>query len=214
MFLKELVRVADRLRIRNSTGATLRDVGDERSVVEVKGWVNLVLRERGKLVTRREGSNVWTNTGREYLAQLMSLQVSGTPYRSDAVGYFGAGIGAQLEEPGVVELASPIQYDEGLFLADIQGASFPLYPVRTTVAYNRVFAENEISLVPGVTVMLSEFGLYTNGSPSSLPNAYAFNTRDRSYAVSKNAAPVAYKTFEPVGKTPAMQLEVSWEIRF
>jgi hypothetical protein len=69
-------------------------------------------------------------------------------------------------------------------------------------------------MVPGVTVMLSEFGLYTNGDPSSLPNPFAFNTRNRSYDVSKDAAPVAYKTFEPVGKTPAMQLEVSWEIRF
>lgn len=213
MRIRELVRVADRLRLRNNAGASL-DTGPERSVVEVTGWVDIVLRERGKIVATRHAKNVWTNTGREYLSQLMSLQIGGTTYRNDAVAYFGAGTGMQLEEPGVTKLVTPIEYDQGLFLADIQSINFPLYPVRTTVAYKRVYAENEISMVPGVTVMVSEFGLYTNGDPSNLPVAYAFNTRNRSYDVSKDAAPVAYKTFEPVGKTPAMQLEVSWEIRF
>lgn len=208
--MMDRVKIDDSLQL-NTGGKSVELC--ERSVVETKNWVKVVLRERGKIVATREGKNVWTNSGREYLAQLMSPQDGGTPYRSDVVAYFGVGTGLQLEVPGVTTLLTPIAYSSGLFLADIQTVSFPLYPIRTTVSYKRIFIENEITLVPG-TVMISEFGLYTNGDPASTPNPYAFGSRDRTYAVSKNAAPVAYKTFEPVGKTDTMQLEVIWEIRF
>jgi hypothetical protein len=218
MFLKDLIHVADRGRARlMKAGAVLagRDWGDEKSVVEVEGWVDLVCRERGKKVrgTSRNGHNVWTNTGREYLTQIISLKTMSTTYRNDAIGFIGVGIGTQVEEPGVTRLDQPIPFDQGLFLADIQEIGFPLSPVRTTVEFRRVFVENEISVSP-VTVLVSELGLYTNGDPASLPNPYAFNTMNRNFDLSKDAAPVSYKTFEPVGKTAAMQLEISWQLRF
>jgi hypothetical protein len=218
MFLKDLIHVADRGRVRlMKAGAALagRDWDDEKSVVEVEGWVRIVCRERGKIVpgTLRDEHNVWTNTGREYLTQCISLRNTTATYRNDAISFVGVGIGTQLEEPGVIKLDQPIAYDQGLFLADIQDTSFPLTPVRTTVEYRRVFIESEVSVSP-VTVLVSELGLYTNGNPASLPDPYAFATMNRSWEASKDAAPVAYKTFEPVGKTAAMQLEISWQLRF
>ena len=175
--------------------------------------MNLCLRERGKLVPggHRSGLNIWTNTGREYLALLMSLADVSTPFRNDAVAYIGVGTGATLEEVGVLSLVAPIAYAPSLFLAslDIQ-PTFPLTPIRTTVRYRRTFTEDEITLAPG-TVNISEMGLFTNGSPLS---AYAFGTRDVSYASRMAQAPVAYKTFEPIPKTSGLQLEVTWEIRF
>ena len=212
--VKDHVHVSDSLLLR-AGGKTVYLEEEPRSVVEVKGWVKLVCRERGKIVpgTHREGHNIWTNTGREFLAQRISPDLlNGGTLRGDAVAYMGVGIGSQLEEPGVLRLNQPVVYDQDIFLADITGVDFPLYPARTTVQYQRVFSETEITTA-GLTVQISELGLFTNGDPEASP-ANTFGSRLVSFAASWDAAPVAYKTFEAVGKTASMQLEVSWQIRF
>jgi hypothetical protein len=217
---KDFVRVADRgmVALRTKAGELIagRTFEEEKSVVEVKGWVNLCLRERGKIVpgSIRDGHNIWTNTGREYLALLMSL-ASGTTttFRQDAVGFIGVGIGATLEDVNVLNLANPVAYSASTFLAALDvPPTFPLTPTRTTVKYKRTFTENEITLSPG-TVNVSEMGLFTNGSPVAVP-AYNPGSRDVTYASRMAQAPVAYKTFEPVPKTNSLQLEITWEIRF
>ena len=217
---KDFVRVADGgyLRLRNRLGEIIagRTFEDEKSVVEVKGWVSICLRERGKIVpgSRRDGHNIWTNTGREYLALLMSLRNVSNTFRKDAIAYIGVGTGATLEDVNVLSLVNPIAYEPSTYLAALEIApTFPLTPTRTTVRYKRTFTEDQITLSPG-TVNISEIGLFTNGSPTALPTAYAFGTRDVTYANRMAQAPSAYKTFEPVPKTAALQLEISWEIRF
>jgi len=217
---KDIVRVADQgfVRLRTKAGELIagRDfLDDGKSVVEVKGWVNICLRERGKIVpgSRRDGHNIWTNTGREYLALLMSLADSSNTFRKDAMGYIGVGIGATLEDVNVLSLNNPVAFAPSVFLAALDiPPTFPLTPTRTTVRYKRTFTEDEITLAPG-TVNISEMGLFTNGSPTNIP-AYAFGTRDVTYASRLAQSPVAYKTFEPVPKTNALQLEITWEIRF
>jgi hypothetical protein len=223
MSFKDFIQVADSgfLRLRNRAGSIIagRSLGADRSVVEVKGWVSLYLRERGKKVpgSSRDGHNIWTNTGREYLALLMSIAtggaVSGTRFRSDAVGYIGVGTGSTLEDTSVLSLVSPTKFTSSDFLAPLEvPPTFPLTPTRTAVRYKRTFAENEITL-DASTVNITEMGLYTNGSPTNIP-AYAFGTRDVTFAQAIAQSPVAYKTFEPLAKTNALQLEISWEIRF
>lgn len=216
---KDFVRVADKglvsLRTRAGELVAGRTFEEEKSVIEVKGWVNLCLRERGKIVpgSHRSSSNIWTNTGREYLALLMSLTDASNTFRKDAIGYIGVGIGATLEDVGVLSLVAPVAYAGSTFLAELDiPPTFPLTPTRTTVRYKRTFTEDEITLAPG-TVNISEMGLFTNGSPTAIP-AYGFGTRDLTFANAMSQAPVAYKTFEPVPKTNALQLEISWEIRF
>lgn len=218
--LKDFVRVADRgiAHLRTRAGAILagRSWGDDydSSIVEVKGWVKLVMRERGKIVpgSHREGHNIWTNSGREYLALLMSLSAPSTPFRTDSICYIGVGIGSQIEAASVLFLASPIVYATGLFLAPLDvPPTFPLTPTRTTVRYHRTFAENEITISPGSSADISELGLFTNGDPAS---NYDPGSRNVSISVASAQSPAAYKTFEPVGKTDALQLDVSWEIRF
>lgn len=220
---KDIVRVADQGFARLvKTGSSMLSRSwfsqeDERSVVEVKGWVRALCRERGKIVpgTLREGHNIWTNTGREFLALLMSLETGpSTPFRSDRVAYIGVGVGATIEDAGVLRLVSPVAYVAGSFLAPLDvPPTFPLTPSRTTVRYHRLFAENELTLSAGSQINVSELGLFTNGSPDAIP-AYSPGTRDTGIANAAAQAPCAYKTFEPIGKTDALQLEVSWEIRF
>ena len=188
----------------------------EKPVVEVKGWVTAVLRQNGKIVpgSFRDGHNIWTNTGREFLAMLMSLQLAGTKFRTDSVAYIGIGTGSQIEDPGVLNLITPAAYTTGLFLAALDiPPTFPLSPSRTTVRFHRTFLESELTLGAGTRVDIAEAGLFTDGSPTASP-AYNPGTRDRTIGNALQQAPVAYKSFEPLGKTDAMQLDLSWEIRF
>lgn len=215
----DLVRVFDRgvVQLRTRAGEFVSGRswdGVDASVVHVEGWVKLCMREGGKIVpgSHREGKNIWTNTGREFLALLMSLQSPGTKFREDSVAYIGVGTGSHVEDASVTALGNPVAYTSGLFLASLDvPPTFPLTPTRTTVAYHRVFADNEITLSPGSTVDISEIGLFTNGDPAQ---NNAPGTRQTDLAHASLQAPVAYKTFEPVGKTSSLELEVTWEIRF
>jgi hypothetical protein len=216
--ISDIVRVMDRgiANLRSRAGEIIggRKWGDGDSVVEVQGWVKLLMRERGKIVpgSHREGHNIWTNTGREYLALLMSIaSAPSTGFRSDKIAYIGVGTGAQVEEAGVLRLITPVAYVTGQFLAPLDvPPTFPLTPTRTTVRYHRIFAEDQITLTPGSTVNISEIGMFTNGRQSD----YAVGLRDTTLAQAANQSPQAYKSFEPVGKKDSLQLEVSWEIRF
>lgn len=218
--MKDFVKVSDSgvVNLRNSSGAptVVREWGDEGSVFEVRGWVRTLLRERGKIVpgSIQEGHNIWTNTGREFLAMLMSLQVGATKFRTDSVAYIGVGTGSQVEDANVVRLNTPVEYLAGVYLAALDvPPTFPLSPTRTTVRFQRTFSENEISIGVGSQVNITELGLFTNGSASASP-PYNPGSRDVTFAGATTQAPVAYKTFEPVVKTDTLQFEVAWEIRF
>lgn len=220
---KELVKVVDSgiLRLRSKLGAAVAgrewDGSDmDKPLVEVRGWVKMVMRERGKIVkgSHREGRNIWTNTGREYLALHQSLDptaLTPTPYRVDNVAYIGVGTGSQVEGTSVLNLVTPVAYAGGTFLAALDPPSFPLTPVRTTVEYHRLFAENEITLSLGSQVDVSELGLFTDGDPTT---SRASGPRNTALSVASSQNPLAYKVVEPVKKTDELELEIFWQIRF
>ncbi len=194
-------------------------VGRARDVdegIRVEGFVSIQMRERGKKVPGgyREGKNIWTLTGREYLAQLMSVAAftpSETYGREDHIYYIGVGTGTTPEVSSVSALVTPVAYDSisGDFLAQLALPSYPLSPTQTTVQYTRVFSETEISYAASIDV--TEAGLFTDGDPAS---SYAPGTRDTTIANASDQAPMAYKTFEPITKTQNYQMEINWEIRF
>lgn len=190
--------------------------GDEKSVVEVKGWVSVVLRERGKIVpgSRRDGHNIFTNTGREFLAMLMTYKTDGsTPYRDDRVAYMGAGVGLQTEDVNVSSLIAPSAYRAGLFLAPVDhvATEYPLRPTRTTVKYSKIFAEDELTFGTTTSLMISELGLFTNGHQ----NSFIAGERQREQDYARFQSPMAYKSLvEPVEKTSGLEFQVDWEIRF
>lgn len=184
----------------------------EQNLMEVHGWVNIVARERGKLVRAkcRSGHNVWTATGREFLALGMSYSAVGVKYRSDGIYYIGVGVGSQPAEPGVTALVSPVSFDGSAFLAAVDvPPTFPLYPTRTSVRYHITFDETQLLYGPdsGHPVAqnnISELGLFNYGSPA----------RATDLASAPTQAPVAYKSFDPIGKTSALKFEIAWEVRF
>jgi hypothetical protein len=181
----------------------------EPTIIEYKGWVKCLMRERGKIVpgSFREGHNIWTNAGREYDALKKTISVApSTPYRTDLIGYIGVGTGTQTEDVNVLSLVTPVVVTAGIYLAALDPADFPLGSVKTVVRYKRTFAINEITITGGSTANLSEIGLFTNGSPLS---SYAVNTRNTAIGTD---VPVAYKTFEPIQKRDTLEFEVQWEI--
>ena len=212
----DTVKVEDRLRLATvQDGAQIDERAFRDSPIYADGFVSLVCRERGKLVpnTRRVGHNIWTLTGREHLAQLMSYSSYGPPVvatRTDRMRYIGFGTGSQPEVSSVTRLNTAIAYDgSGGYLAQLSLPTYPLSPTRTSVRYSRTFSEIELSVLG--TVVLTEAGLFTDGDPGS---AYVPGTRDLLLVDNLLQAPNAYKVFEPLTKTQNFVLEVSWEVRF
>jgi hypothetical protein len=183
---------------------------------QVQGRFHLELREGGKLRTTRDGFNIWTLTGREYLAELIplsSLNPSREVFRNDRVAFIGMGTGAQAEISNIQSLVEPVPYKSGEFLAHLgTPPSFPVTGVdaaRTAVQFTREFSQGEISL--GFDVVLSEAGLFTDGDPDNNWDTVSVPT---DFATASGRAPVAYKTFEPVTKTIQFTLRAVWEVRF
>lgn len=187
---------------------------DHKNAPAIKGFFQAETRERGKLVQQTEGFNVWTLTGREYLAELIALQASSprTVYRDDRISYIGLGSGSQAEEAEVSSLVTPIPYSPGEFLAPVLSpATFPASSAsatKTAVRFIREYGLSEISL--GFDVVLTEAGLFTDGNPE---DDWALNA-PTGLDGAGDRAPMAYKTFEPITKTTEFTLRVIWEVRF
>jgi len=181
----------------------------------IHGHFRMRARERGKIVpgSHREGHNVFTTAGREWLSRLMAYASLGTPYRSDRIFYMGMGTGVQAEVPSVTRLVQPVAYAVGQFLAPIQvpvDLSVLGTGVTTGVVHRREFSENQLS-IDNVPIDLSEAGLYTDGDPE---DSYDPGSRVTTISVATSQVPVSYKTFEPFRKTSNLVVELSWEIRF
>jgi len=206
--LDDNVNVSNRLYVKHDD--EVRDVTDDP--VFVLGSFRVLLRERGKIVpgSIREGSNVWTLTGREYDAQLKSYQSYGpdVPFRNDRIRYIGFGSGTQPEVSTVTRLVTPIAWNAGnQFLAELGIPTFPLTPARTTVRYTKIFGLTDLSVLG--TVTLQEAGLFTDGGAPT----FAPGTRNLTLASATGQSPMAYKTFEPLKKTQNFELEARWDLR-
>ena len=209
--IKELAAIFDRLSIGGRRGGGGGSGGDGP---QIGGYLTMELRERGKLVTRREGHNIWTLTGREFIVEtitLAALTPSRVKNRDDALRYFGFGTGGNPEVAEVSRLVQPVQYMANEFLAPAQvPVTFPsasLGTARTSVQLRREYAENELSL--GGPVTLTEFGCFTDGNPA-LNNDVG---RPTDFATSSAQAPVGYKPFDPFTKNLNRTLEVIYELR-
>jgi len=216
------VSVDDRLRMLVRDGSSkekidecVAEFNESVDIISAQGFFSMYARERGKIVpgSHRLGHNIWTLTGREYSAQIMSYRSYGPPSvgeRRDRIRYIGFGTGSQPEVSSVISLVTPLAYNaSGDFLSQMSLPTFPLSPSRTTVRYTRVFSETELST--GGTVILTEAGLFTDGDPGT---DFDPETRDIGMINALLQSPNAYKIFEPLSKTQNFVLEVSWEIRF
>lgn len=191
--------------------------------ISILGNFELLMRHRGKLVpsSRREGHNIFTTIGRNWLSKLHSWQTIGatdTPYTNKRVRWIGMGIGAQLESPTVSGLAQSVLATATNFLVPIQSVEFP---TSTSARFIKEFLLNELT-VTSTPVILTESGLFADVSPAQA-GALSDGTEDVPNnpgvvdtvlnPASGSNPPIAYKAFEPVTKTVDFTLEVRWDFR-
>jgi hypothetical protein len=210
--VKQPARVLDTLRVATSTGDI---VSPAKEPAQVRGFFRAETRDRsGRIEHSVEGENVLTLSGREFLSQLVALSAfnPATPFRNDRLAFFGLGIGSQPEVPGVSQLVSPVAYLPGQFLAPVQApATFPPGEARTFVTLVREYSRQEINLIPGTTVLITEAGIFTNGDPNDNWNT---SGRPTDLATAGTEAPMFYKNFEPIPVNAELTFRIEWELRF
>lgn len=87
-----------------------------KDTVEVRSNLFITARERGKIVDRYAGHNIWLDIGRQYLAELIGYSAyvgayptaTGTPFRSDRVQYMCLGIGSTAQNSPAIADNAPM----------------------------------------------------------------------------------------------------------
>lgn len=205
------------------------------SDIEVRQNLKLTLRERGKIIDRREGHNIWVNLGREYLARLISFQsfspdVAEDPPSENRVKYMGLGIGGTRQvAPGVANtppinppyVGSNAQTDLDVTVTMIErpvrvGGGSTAYPgISGDVWLGQVQAPADHSVPAEVTFTK----VFTQAEVSYAPflsvplSEIGLFTSSADPGLYQNTF-IAYDTFDTVSKTVAFELEVAWTIRF
>lgn len=187
------------------------------------GNFQALMRHRGRLVpgSRREGHNIFTITGRNFLAKLVAWQTIGAvdvPYTQRRVRWIGVGSGTQLEVATITALNHPVLATAAQYLAALQSVEFP---TSSSVRFIKEFGLNEIT-VSNTPVVVSEAGLFADVNPAEPGNpndgyedvSYSPGVVDTilSPALGSNS-PIAYKAFEGLTKTVDFTLEIRWDFR-
>jgi len=199
--------------------------------IEVKYNLSIIARERGKIVDRRDGHNIFVNLGREWIAALISLQSFSpdTPENDYRPKYMGFGIGGA-QQVSVNANSSPIT-------PPYSGSNLQTDTDRTVDTLERpVRISGSSSAYPGVA---GDLWLGQIQAPVSHPQSTQAQFRrllgqgEISYAPflsvplsevglftsDKNPEEylntlIAYDTFDTISKTTAVEIEVVWTFRF
>lgn len=211
-----------------STRRTLRFSED----VEAKTNLKLVMRERGKIVERRETHNIWVNIGSEFLAELIAYQSYGpdVPYRDDRVKYMGVGIGGTAQKSLSSANSPPVTppYGGTNDQTDVD--------VNVTTLERPVRISGSSAVYPGIAGD-AWVGIIASADPNTVPTEVTFTRIFSQTEINYSAfvsvplseiglftaaadpenyqnVLVAYDTFDTLHKTAAFNLEVIWTIKF
>ena len=210
--------------------------------IEVKINLKLIARERGKIVARREGHNIFLDLGREWLSRLIGYQSYGPDVyqREDRVRYMGFGIGGTQQVAPILADASPIggvgdpyEANSGVGI----GANAQTDTDKTVTRLERpVRISGGSTNYPGVgtDIWIGQIQApveHATGTSSTFRRV--FTASEISYApfisvpvsevmlYTSAASPsfylntgVAYDTFDALPKTVAIAIEVEWTFNF
>lgn len=205
----------------------------------VKSNLKITLRERGKIVARREGHNIWLDFGRVHLAKLLCFTSFSplTAEEDNRVSYMGFGIGGTQQIATAIADNDPMlsHYPGTNVATDAQPELLKLErPARFgwTSGPSAPTGVDPLVYDPG-DIWLKQIQTVTHPTTSSTRfslTATAADFNDSAYLVvplsevglfhrgasvqSYNNSPVAYDTFDAIQKTGAFDLNVSWTIRF
>jgi hypothetical protein len=162
--------------------------------------------------SHRNGHNVFTESGREWLKQVIVWASIGSNLIGDDVPqderrlrWIGVGSGTLLELTSVGALMSPlsITVSPTMYLRVLGTRA---HAIDSAVSYTTSFLGSGVDFDHhGSSVTISEAGIFVDVDSGSGPGL------DPSVSVN---APVAYKSFAPLTKLAAQTLTISWEFRF
>lgn len=179
--------------------------------------------ERGKYVkgSLREGHNVFTNAGADWIASLVAWATIGggpdVPFTNRRVRWMGLGTGTQTEVPGVTSLNAPTIVTPGVYLGAIQ---LSLRPTARSVQFVRDFGQGEISLPAEALpiVAITEAALFADVYPVSVSGGLddgAVGSADTTLDPTAPSNPsIAYHTFEAANKTVDFTFRAEWTFTF
>jgi len=205
--------------------------------------VRIVARERGKIVDRYEGHNIWVNTGREWIAKRINATSWGPPVVEESVyviRWMGFGIGGNKQIAPALADAEPLSTDypdtiyptsthtdsdPNVFTLErpvkISGTDGTAYPDGGGNKWLKQVNPGEHNPTPYVTeyVCLFEEGDLNFGPYSALPLSEIGLFTDglgvgQPWDEQHLNTLVAYDTFETLTKTMAIAIEVSWTLKF
>lgn len=200
--------------------------------IQVKSNLKLTARERGKIVARYEGHNIFLDLGREWLSGLISYASLSpdTAQRDDRIKYIGFGIGGSSQLATTKVAAAPYstiysgtnsQTDTDPSVTGLErpvrlSGSGDAYPGQASDVWLGTLQAPPSNLYPNERVfkrVITEAEI--NYSPfDSVPlSEVALYTSAADPLIYNNTA-VAYDTFETVSKTGAIALEIEWTLRF
>jgi hypothetical protein len=206
-----------------------------KETVKVKNNLRLTVRERGKIMARREGHNIWLDLGREYLASLIALVSFGPDVaeRNDRVKYMGFGIGGTRQtSPGVANAAPmSVAYPGTNVQTDLDPTITTLErPVRvsgSTTSPSSPYSGSDVWLgtiqAPSIHSTATEVTFrrvftqtevsYSSFTAVPLSEVMLFTSAANPIGVPNNTG-IAYDTMDTLTKTGAFELEVDWTVRF
>ena len=203
-----------------------------KETIEVRQNLKLYLRERGKLVAKREGHNIFLDLGREWLSQLISFQSLGpdVAFRDDRIRYMGFGVGGnrqlQLSQANAAPISPPYvgtnaqtDTDESLTVLErpvrVTGSSTAYPGIAGDVWLGTIGSADPLS-VPTQTTFRRLFTQteVSYGPFISVPLSEVGLFTSAADPNNYQNTMVAYDTFDTISKTSAFELEVIWTIRF
>lgn len=199
--------------------------------IEIKQNLSLIMRERGKIVARREGHNIWLDIGKQYIAELMTWLTIGPDVaeRSDRIKYMGFGVGGTRQLSPAVANAPPIsppyvgtnaQTDVDPTVSVLErpvriSGSSSAYPGLAGDVWVGTIQAPVVHSIPSESTFRRLFAQteISYGGFSSVPlseiGLFTSAANPENY---KNLM-VAYDTFDTLSKTGAFDIEVAWTIR-
>lgn len=198
--------------------------------IEVKQNLKIIARERGKIVARRDGHNIWLNLGREWLASLIGYATINpdSPEEDARIKYMGLGIGGTKQlapatannppisppytgsniqtdtDPTVTVLERPVRVTGSTGVP--AAGDVWIAPVQYPPTHNSATSTTFVRLFTGAMVSYTPF--------LSVPlSEIGLFTADKDTESSTNPI-VAYDTFDTISKTSAVEIEVVWTIEF
>lgn len=198
--------------------------------IEVRSNLFLEMRDRGKLVGRREGHNIFLNYGRTWLSQVMAYKAFSPDVVEDTrrIRYMGLGIGGTRQiAPAFADTAPLTDYGPvGAFTqTDTNPALVRLErPVRVSGATGAASPSDawlgQVQAPPAhdTATSVTFRRLFTStdvsyGGYASVPvSEVGLFLSDCDVAFPNNYC-VAYDTFDTLSKTAAFELEVIWTLR-